>query len=350
VLIRVRATECRNCVGVAYDNAVVLRVYLDQAKWLDFSKCRLGRDDGAHFADAYTLANEAVSTELVSFPLSAAHYFETHHRGDWVSRLDLATTMAGLSKFHTIAPPHRIVPAEILAALGGPPMSQTVRLFGVGVSHAFGGDIPLDLMQLPDDIEVPPGLRSQLATEFVQMMEFAILANPQFADGTKQLTLDAARKTIDIDEKFAAGQAKLAEGLDEHKLRGRLGDAMTATELIDIMDPLIRACLALGVDLNALVGDRERMQTLLQNVPSRWVTREMRRLRHRNPQQRWHPHDLNDVNALSVAVPYCDVVVTERQWAHHLIQSGLATTYGATVIHDLTELTAILVSATASAS
>ena len=35
-------------------------------------------------------------------------------------------------------------------------------------------------------------------------------------------------------------------------------------------------------------------------------------------QMAWHGNDLNDVIALSVAVPYCDVVVTERSWSSML--------------------------------
>ncbi len=92
------------------------------------------------------------------------------------------------------------------------------------------------------------------------------------------------------------------------------------------------------------------MQEFLKGVPSRWITRELRRVRHRNPQQPWHPHDLNDVNALSVAVPYCDVVVTERQWATHLTDLGLAEQYGPTVLHDLSGLTEVLIGATVVAS
>jgi len=32
--------------------------------------------------------------------------------------------------------------------------------------------------------------------------------------------------------------------------------------------------------------------------------------------------DLNDLAALSIAVAYCDVVVTEKQWAHVLRRSS----------------------------
>lgn len=69
---------------------------------------------------------------------------------------------------------------------------------------------------------------------------------------------------------------------------------------------------------------------------------ELRRVRLRNPQQPWKRNDLNDLLFLSIAVPYCDVVVTERQWARHINQLGLAQQHGTTVLHDLTDLTEVL--------
>jgi hypothetical protein len=328
----------------------VLRVYLDQAKWIDFAKCRVGRSDCQRYQDPLAVATDAVRLGQASFVLSSAHYFETHHRANWVSRLDLATTMMQLSKFHTIAPPHVIVPAEIEAALASNCRRMFLNEFGIGFNHAFGGDIPLDRVGLPEDVEVPPALLSQFAGAFRLAMEFAILANPPSSADAEQITLDTARKIQDADKKFAEGQTTLAGQIEVHKLRGRLGDVATATEIADIMDPVIIGCLRNGIDPLEFVGDRDRIQEFLKRVPSRWVTRELRRVRHRNPQQPWHPHDLHDINALSVAVPYCDVVVTERQWATHINDLGLADQYGTTVLHDLSELTEVLISTTVAAS
>ncbi len=68
----------------------------------------------------------------------------------------------------------------------------------------------------------------------------------------------------------------------------------------------------------------------------------MRRLRHANPQKQWEGNDLNDVMALSVVVPYCDVVVTERQWAHSVGVAKLDRRFNTTVISDLRKLPELL--------
>lgn len=246
----------------------MLRVYLDQAKWIDFTKCRLGRDDGQRYQDALAVATEAVRLGNASFVLSSAHYFETHRRASWPSRLDLATTMAQLSQFHTIAPPHVVVPAEIDAALASNALGMSLNEFGVGFNHAFGGDIPLDRMMLRENVEVPPAVRSQLAGAFRYVMEFAILANPSVSANTEQVTLDAARKVQGADRKFADWETALGAQIDAHKLRARLGDVATATEVVDIMDPLIVGCLRNGIDPLEFVSERDRIQEFLKRGSS----------------------------------------------------------------------------------
>jgi len=52
-----------------------------------------------------------------------------------------------------------------------------------------------------------------------------------------------------------------------------------------------------------------------------------------------HRNDTNDMAFLSIAVPYCDIIVTEKYWAHQLISNGYDKKYNTTILTDLTELT-----------
>jgi hypothetical protein len=61
---------------------------------------------------------------------------------------------------------------------------------------------------------------------------------------------------------------------------------------------------------------------------------------HRNPQTRWTANDIYDADALSVAVPYCDFVATERHAAHLLHAAGLPARVRTTVVATLDELVA----------
>lgn len=68
--------------------------------------------------------------------------------------------------------------------------------------------------------------------------------------------------------------------------------------------------------------------------------------KHRSADSQWEPNDIFDVDALSVAAAYCDVVVTERHAAHVLTQAGVTGTLGTTILTDLDQLAAHLTAVT----
>jgi hypothetical protein len=148
----------------------------------------------------------------------------------------------------------------------------------------------------------------------------------------------------EVDQKFADHQRAFAEHMKDNRMTHRRDEGLSRFDLADIRGLILRACVARGFVLTPeQFGDTETVERLLKEVPSKWAVREVRRVRHRNVQQSWTASDLNDVNALSGAVVYCDIVVTERQWAHHLNKEGLAQLHGTTVISDLKDLTGLLV-------
>ncbi len=54
-------------------------------------------------------------------------------------------------------------------------------------------------------------------------------------------------------------------------------------------------------------------------MPSMRVSIELKTMFHRNPQTRWISNTIFDIDAMSVAVPYCDIVVTDKE-AHRTIE------------------------------
>jgi hypothetical protein len=77
----------------------------------------------------------------------------------------------------------------------------------------------------------------------------------------------------------------------------------------------------------------EAMRGLVRSIPSADVWSTLRFLKHRDLNLPWEQHDWTDMWALSVAIPYCDAVVTEKRWAHLATVSGLAHRYGTSVGH-----------------
>ena len=86
----------------------------------------------------------------------------------------------------------------------------------------------------------------------------------------------------------------------------------------------------------------EDVRRLVDAMPSADARVSFLTMAHRNPQTRWERNDIFDIDAVSVAVPYCDIVATDNH-AHHILHaSRVPDRLGATVLRDLPSLVADL--------
>jgi hypothetical protein len=63
---------------------------------------------------------------------------------------------------------------------------------------------------------------------------------------------------------------------------------------------------------------------------------------HRDPNFAWKRNHIFDIDALSVAVPYCDLVATDKQAAEALSRHRVTERIGSSVFRSLDELAAAL--------
>lgn len=298
---------------------VVLTVYLDQMKWIDLARAQVGHPKGEPFVRHLREFERLVGEGRLRLPLSAAHYYETGKQRDERRRQQLTATMMHLSQSLRIAPPHIIVPWEArraLAAILNLPLSvHNIPLFGEGAAHAHASpslryDAPAEYRGTP----LPEDVRAALERRARPLFEEALLSASAPAGLPDELRVVLGEFKSLTDDKFVKGQNDVAAELQKLG-RHRLDDVMLGTAVADIMTPLLEAASSMNVSLIEDVIDAGRMKELVEHMPSRWVEMKLRRVRQANPQKRWHGNDLNDVTALAIAIPYCDVVVTERSWA-----------------------------------
>ncbi len=332
----------------------VLRVWLDQNKWIDLARAVKGDPRGGRYTEVLDVVRACAGAGEVSLPLDAGRYMETAKRGDWTSRQELAATMAELSRYHAIAPPRVVVPAEIDAALharfGVPDPPRTAQIFGVGARHVFSGGIDTSRrLRLPEGLDPPPGWRAAADDLMQRVLEHALLLGPppemQASDEHQALL---ARMTQ--DDQFARARTELALRLAQHgfEKKDKLDRAMLANELVDILAPINDALRRARIDPDRFIDALgwPGLTAFVRDLPTRSVTLDLLRDKHAQGQQKWEPNDLNDVVYLPVAAVHCDVVVTEKQWANRLSRAGVPGRYGTTVLSDLAELTGVLVAKT----
>jgi hypothetical protein len=324
------------------------RVYLDQNKWIDLSKCRLGREDGDRFRDVLDVLRHGVEHGLVSCPRSAQHYMETARRNNATSRHDVAVTMAELSNFHTIAPAKVVVPMELDCALrdrfGRPQTPRAVPIFGTGFRHAFAWE--QRLVEVPDDLQLDvPTTEAFERWVNEDLLEFAALAGP--VSGT-YIAPDLSHQMTAVDDAFVAFEKRLAAGLrQEPDRREALVRYAAASELVTLVPQLNEALERAGLSVGETrsLESPEGMTDLLMAIPSRSVVHDLRARQHANSQTVWKSNDLKDLSALGIAIASCDIVVTERHWAHVARAEGTDSRFRTIVISDLTELIALRSSA-----
>ena len=77
-------------------------------------------------------------------------------------------------------------------------------------------------------------------------------------------------------------------------------------------------------------------------MPSFDVSVSLKTAIHRNPHHRWTNNHVQDINALASTLPYCDVVVTDREMTSLVRRAKLDERLGTTVLHRLEDLTGLL--------
>ena len=332
----------------------MLRVYLDQNKWVDLARATTGHPRGERFADALAMCRSGVASGAVSFPLDMYRYWETGKRGDDRSRNDVADVMRELSRQHTMAVPFGVLDQELDLALqrrfGRPEHPRQQQVFGAGMRHISEGrmDWPeLDLSALPDGgASVPAGLRVQLKNAVAEFIEEEVLrAGPDTfrAVGFDQAASDHGQRFVDFENLVAVTIA-------HHGLTGdAIDQAVRGTDFGDIRPAVIDALERIGMTYDQFMGAMTPadLMSFIDDLPTRYVTNVMRSAKHRQTQQKWEPNDFIDIVALPVAAVYCDVVVTEKQWAHRLRQGKVGQRYKTILLNDAADLTDVLVRASA---
>ncbi len=320
----------------------VLRIYLDQNKWVDLALAATGRPPGERFTDALAICRAGVASGTVSFPLDMYRYWETGKRGNDRSRNDVADVMRELSRHHTMAVPFGVLDQELDLALqrrfGRPEHPRQQQVFGVGVRRISDrmARSELDLSALPDGgASVPAGLRAQLEDALAELIEEEALREFNRTDS------DHGQRFVDFENLVAATIA-------QHGLTGdAIDQAVRVTDFGDIRPAVIDALDRIGMTYdqfmaNITVGE---LMSFIDDLPTRYVTNVMRSAKHRQTQQKWEPNDFIDIVALPVAAVYCDVVVTEKQWAHRMRQGKVGQRYNSILLNDVADLTDVLVKA-----
>jgi hypothetical protein len=334
-----------------------LIVYLDLNHWISLSKALAGHPQGALHVDVLEACRAARSVGKALFVLSGTVYVEVQKIKDPKQRKRLADVIEELTDFNTLIGRHVVMGAELSAVLDSiaeqPPPHEKLPLIGRGVRHAFGVHSGFSIMG-PSGNETESFRQQYGAEAFDVYMKEAML----------QMERSILRGPVDSDDEGdlralgykPEGQAAVAEArveqereftriLDEepNARRGRLHDLVSARELIiEFQDILPRSLLARGLVLTDLMQDPESGRRLVRSMPSTDVSIALKTAWHRNGQRVWNLNDIYDIDALALATPYCDIVVTEKACHHILKTAKMEERMNTALLQNLVDLPEVL--------
>ncbi len=290
------------------------------------------------------------------FPLSAVHYTELAENPRDLQRQEAARVMMSLSRFNTITSTSKILDEELALALnsrfGRPAFPVKVKKFGFGANFAFTGiEKVLGLTGVTDEArrELEAKLGKPLAeweAEVMLFTEYELLKQPSagYRDRIPGYDPYAARRLA--DEELQSFNVMLNTLRTDPDIAARPLDAICERQFIfEFLDNYTRALLSAGFNARRRppFNTREQLTDFLMSLPSRRVATMIQFHYLKDVQRDWTINDLRDIAALAKAIPYCDIVVTDKKaWDVSVNRAHLDTEFGTHIFRRLTDLTAHL--------
>lgn len=313
------------------------RVYLDQNKWIS-----LLRNDSN-----LEKIRERVDDGEIVCPISLIHLVETASYSKANGSVDnMFDLMLEISQNYTMAPLTVVREEEIgnkVDEMLGRDTSMDGKVVGQGIAFSLGGrhyDVVSESGEIDEEIreKLLESVESEWASEFALNSEDIreTLGSREY----EEELVDELEEIREENEKKFNDNSKRRK----HEVVGYFQEYVIPEVLQRYWKELVTApadTLNPNIDHGM---SQERLES--EEYAYEWiqdfravythvnltVSRDLQK--HRNIK----PNDLNDIMALSVAIPYCDTVVTEGFWENLSSQSELGELYDTNVTSDIEDV------------
>jgi hypothetical protein len=334
-------------------------VYLDQWVWVHLASAALGKPRNPGDVEALDAIRGACA-KGVAFPLSATHYIETTAVKDPRQRRDLAAVMAPISFCQSLRATPDLVRHQMLTAMheriGRPTFRPSpLKVLGIGADWALTGKQGRLRLLGPDgeiEPEISGVLTSQELRQANQWAEVKLLTGPDDdeVDGLRGVGYQPEKAADSAASRLAWEELYVGMLRDAPISRSELRVRVMTREVVHEHHALLVDLLGEHrVSLTRLAGgepmtarSRAGMIDFADRMPSVRIAVDMKTELFRNTQRTWSGNHLHDIDALSVAVPYCRVVVTDKDAAASLTRTKADERNGTVVLSRLADVTDML--------
>jgi hypothetical protein len=326
------------------DTTDCLKIWLDIKDWVALAKAHLGRPESEHDQAAYEALRWATATRQATVLLTATTYMELDRVPTLRQRTDLANVIAEISGFasitgRSIAAGHQL--RTVLAERFGGPVPEPIRPYGLGVSFAFGDPRRL-VLKAKDGRPVRKAKLREIETGGRVLAEYMMVRGPAPEDlpGLHALGY-RPEATREVENDRVNRERELAAMIEDGTTdRSRLSDIVHARYLFwELRDQLRSGLEDYGIDITEFFDHgKEWLTGFLDDIPGAAVTMTLIDKNLRNSDKSWTGNDLRDADAMSAAIPYCDVVLTDKHVAAQIAKSPAVAKQGAVVLARLRDL------------
>lgn len=335
--------------------------YLDQWVWIRMARAAAGKPNTP--GDTKLLADLVAAADAgVAFPLSWTHYIETEGITNPRQRRDVANVMASISHLRTIRSRRDLLRNQLLLAMHeqfGRPTFRPEKLdpLGLGVHWAFQGvEKTLQVHDAGGKVIEIEEIPREMRIRATQGFECQVLAGP---DGKQEVllrerygykpegTAEVGRSRLEWEQEFV-GLLVDSPPKDPADLRVWIQAREITHENLEL---LVEVFKEYGLSIRRLTGAfgdgdpeqrRQFISDFFDRLPSVRVAVDLKLAVHRNNQRGWAKNDIYDTDAMSIAVPYCAVVVTDKAAADALNRVRAGERHGTFITSKLTELAEVL--------
>ncbi|MFA7360471.1 MAG: hypothetical protein WC139_05480 [Candidatus Kapaibacterium sp.] len=308
------------------------RIYLDQNKLIDLAKAFNNRDGGEIFQETLELVLKNIEEGKVIVPLSCLHVVETAKVTDTGRKERLSKFLHSITRNYSILPLYSIRGYEILNSILDKEELQIGRINinrniveQKGIPFAFGTNLTF-----PDNFKaVENGIMNKLFDEesFLYLMNIMI---------PKDISKDMTSEDEAMVSFFETKKAKIQSISKEEAFNFVIIDLFSDSLIRELISQLNNLGINSKEFTDKYLSDRESIVGFFNSISSIEVFAKM--LLARDRATKVHRNDVYDIGFLSTAVPYCDIVITENSWCHHLKQEQLDSKYNTIVLNDVNDL------------
>jgi hypothetical protein len=276
------------------------------------------------------------------FPLSIAHLHETIKRTKLGSRKDLLKFIFNLSKFFAIRPWVQVLNLEIrnaiLKSLNKDSYDLSDYVFDNELGHCFGSKA--EFKSIKPSKEIPKEIKEEVFSAYKnpELMADALCKDPMI-DYIERLNQQHKDLTDKLEE-----LRREEYGHPDKKMRQNINKVRFFLDVIqkDFIKIAIELRLNFQEYTKQIFSSRQSADNFLKSIPTAYVFFILNNERNLNTSRSIEPNDFWDLGALAIAVPYCDVVITERMWTNILNQKKIGELYNTKISHQIDDLSAFI--------